>query len=76
MPDAGALTLAVPPGLDPGAGGLAEAEATVEPVAALEPQVHDHAAGQPARRLRAGAAGWRRAVTELARVVIAAGIIA
>lgn len=76
MLDAGALTLAAPPGHDPGAGGLAGAGAIVEPVAAPEPQVHDHAVGQPARRRRAGAAGWRRAVTELAGVVIAAGITA
>lgn len=76
MPDAAAPTLAAPPGLAPGAGGLAGAEATAEPVAAQEPQAHDHAAGQPARKQRAGAVGWRRAVMELAGEVKALGIIA
>lgn len=76
MPDADAPILAVPPGLAQGAGGLAGAEATVEPVAAQDPQAHDHAAGQPARRRRAGAVGWRRAVMELAGEVKAPGIIA
>lgn len=70
VPDAAAPTLAAPPGLAPGAGGLAGAEATVEPVAAQEHQAHDHAAGQPARRQRA------RAVMELAGEVKALGIIA
>lgn len=41
-----------------------------------EPQAHDHAAGQPARRQRAGAVGWRRAVMELAGEVKVLGIIA
>lgn len=76
VPDADAPILVVPPGPAPGAGGLAGAEATVEPVAAQDPQAHDHAAGQPARRQRGGAVEWRRAVMELAGEVKVPGIIA